>query len=129
LPGFLFNLVNSGFLAVADINNDSINDIVVAPYSPGNSYRVVTGRGKFLDAFSLIASRYTHAYTYASPLILDLNGDGGIDIVGTENDSDGVNVTGYLFVWSSDAPYNPSLRGWPKFHYDPQNTGMVPVTR
>jgi hypothetical protein len=123
LPGFPVPLDTPGFLAVADINNDNKNEIVIGPAFPGNSYRAVTATGTLVDDFPLVTSRHT----YASPLILDLTGDGCVDIVGAENNWDG--VMGHLFVWSSDAPFNSTLRGWRKFHFDPQNTGMVPVAK
>lgn len=123
LPGFPVSLISPGCLAVADINDDNKNEIIVGPNYTGHSYRALTSEGTPIDNFSLVTSRYT----YASPLILDLTGDGGVTIVGAENNLD--NVNGHLFVWSSTAPFNSTLRGWHRFHYDPQNTGMVPVEK
>jgi len=121
LLGFPAKLISPGRLAVADINNDHRNEIIVGPAYTGDSYRAVSSDGTLVAGFSLVTSRYTQA----SPLVIDLDGDGCVDIVGAENNLDG--VMGHLFVWSSDAPFNSTLKGWHKFHYDPQNSGMVPV--
>ena len=123
LPGFPVSLISPGCLAVVDINDDNRNEIIVGPAYTGDSYRAVSSEGSLIAGFSLVTSRFTQA----SPLVIDLDGDGCVDIVGAENNLDG--VMGHLFVWSSDAPFNSTLKGWRKFHYDPQNSGMVPLEK
>ncbi|WP_432411518.1 T9SS type A sorting domain-containing protein [Rasiella sp. SM2506] len=87
--------------SVGDIDNDGDQDVVIATSSTGlYAYDV---DGNLLSGFPFADSDVR--YSYQSPILVDLNGDESLEIVGSNHgDAPG------FYVVKSDASYYP---GWP----------------
>ena len=55
----------------------------------------------------------------ASPAIVDLDGDGDVEVASGSVDS-------MMFFWDCAGPYDPLTTGWGQFHHDPMRTGFHP---
>lgn len=100
-PGFPvgFSVDISNAITVADINNDTLPEIVVAPNS--RSVYVYSLTGNLL--WKAIAGSQTPAVT-VSPLVADVNGDGTAEVImaGGTLPVDTFNYFNKLYVFSSD---------------------------
>ncbi len=87
--------------SVGDIDNDGDQDVVIATSSTGlYAYDV---DGNLLSGFPFFSA--DRRYSYQSPILVDLNGDENLEIVGSNHgDAPG------FYVLKSDATYYP---GWP----------------
>jgi hypothetical protein len=87
--------------SIGDIDNDGSNDVVIAASSAG--MYAFNSQGIILDGFPLVDAAVR--YSYQSPMLVDLDGDGTLEIVGANHgDSPG------FYVLNHDATYSP---GWP----------------
>jgi hypothetical protein len=87
--------------SVGDINNDGVNDVVIATSSTG--LYVYGADGNLLPGFPFFSPDIR--YSYQSPILVDLNNDENLEIVGSNHgDSPG------FYVLNNDATYYP---GWP----------------
>lgn len=89
--------------SVGDINNDGIMDVVSGVSSNGSLY-AYDATGNILDGFPQIPANPA-ALSYQSPLLLDLDGDDNLEIVGARH---GDNPEYYAV--KSDGTYED---GWP----------------
>jgi len=87
--------------SVGDINNDGTNEVIIATSSTG--MYAYDANGQLLDGFPLVDA--ARRYSYQSPILVDLDGDENLEIVGSNHgDSPG------FYVLNSDATY---ADGWP----------------
>ena len=87
--------------SIGDIDNDGSNDVVIAASSAG--MYAFNSQGVILDGFPLVDAAVR--YSYQSPMLVDLDGDETLEIVGANHgDSPG------FYVLNHDATYFP---GWP----------------
>ena len=107
-------------LAVADMDNDDENEIIVGSAYPSKFYYAFNGDGTRVAGFSLETTETT---SDATPLITDLTYDGNLEIVGADYCSN--TKIGHFYVWTLQSPFHATLKGWHKFRYDQQNSGMV----
>lgn len=87
--------------SIGDIDNDGLNDVVIAASSAG--MYAFNSQGAILDGFPLVDPAVR--YSYQSPMLVDLDGDDTLEIVGANHgDNPG------FFVLNHDATFYP---GWP----------------
>ncbi len=87
--------------SIGDIDNDGSNDVVIAASSAG--MYAFNSDGTILDGFPLVETGVN--YSYQSPMLVDLDGDETLEIVGANH---GDNAA--FYVLNHDATYAP---GWP----------------
>jgi len=74
-----------------------------------------------VDGFPLT----TEGHVTSTPLIVDLDGDGDLEVaVGEAGSSTPLN---HFHVWDLEYAVNPRMMTWPMFQRDPQNTGRYPL--
>lgn len=88
--------------SIGDINNDGVMDVVIAGSSTG-MYVFSADDGELLPGFPVDAAGV--GYSYQSPQLADLNGDGNLEIIGSNH---GDNPA--MYVMKSDGTY---MDGWP----------------
>lgn len=87
--------------SVGDLDNDGDNEVVIASSSAG--MYIFNSDGSILPGFPLFDP--AKSYSYQSPLLVDLDGNESLEIVGSNHgDAPG------FYVLNSDATYYP---GWP----------------
>ncbi|MFC7358608.1 FG-GAP-like repeat-containing protein [Jejudonia soesokkakensis] len=87
--------------SIGDIDDDGLNDVVIATSSTG--MYAFNSNGELLSGFPLVDSGVR--YSYQSPTLVDLDGDETLEIVGANHgDSPG------FYVLNHDATYES---GWP----------------
>ncbi|MCT8340828.1 T9SS type A sorting domain-containing protein [Flavobacteriaceae bacterium TK19130] len=96
-----FNATPAFTPSIGDIDNDGTKDIVIATSSTG--MYAYDANGTLLSGFPLVDPNVR--YSYQSPILVDLDDDETLEIVGTNHgDSPG------FYVLNHDATYYP---GWP----------------
>lgn len=88
--------------SVGDIDNDGVKEIIVAGYNTG--LFALKPDASLLAGFPVVATGV--AYSYQSPILVDLDGDGDLEIVGANHGDN----PGY-YVREHDGTYRT---GWPK---------------
>ncbi len=87
--------------SIGDVNNDGSMNVVIAA-SSGGMY-VFDLQGQVLPGFPVVDPDVK--YSYQSPILADLNGDGNLEIIGSNHGD----AAGF-YVMGSDGNYKP---GWP----------------
>jgi hypothetical protein len=96
-----FNATPAFTPSIGDIDNDGDNDVVIATSSTG--MYAYDSNGNLLPGFPLVDPNVR--YSYQSPILVDLDGDDTLEIVGSNHgDSPG------FYVLNHDTTYVP---GWP----------------
>lgn len=88
--------------SVGDIDNDGIKEIIVAGYNTG--LHAIRPDGSLLPGFPVVNTGV--AYSYQSPILVDLDGDGDLEIVGANHGDNSA-----YYVREHDGNYRT---GWPK---------------
>lgn len=88
--------------SVGDINNDGVVDVITAGYNTG--LFAIGADGVVLPGFPVYDESIR--YSYQSPILVDLDGDGNRDIVGATHGD----AAGY-YARNNDGTY---LSGWPR---------------
>jgi len=86
--------------SIGDINNDGVKDIVMMSYSEMNAFNL---DGTQLDGFPV--SEAGVSYSYQSPILVDLDGDDTLEIVGANHGDHS-----RYFVMKSNGSF---MDGWP----------------
>ncbi len=109
--------------AVADIDDDGMQEIVVNGYCHGRWFIIAFNPdGTLVRGFPCLEPvSYVPA---CSPVILDIDGDGDIEICSYAENHPSP-AFGYLrvAVYDLHTSYNPALCDWPMLQHDPQRTG------
>lgn len=87
--------------SIGDVNNDGSKNIVIAGSSSG--MHVFNADGTLLPGFPV--HNPDVSYSYQSPILVDLNGDGNLEIVGSNHGN-----AAAFYVMKSDGSYRD---GWP----------------
>jgi hypothetical protein len=87
--------------SIADVDNDGNNDVVIAASSAG--MYIFDNQGQIFTNFPVYDPNVN--YSYQSPILADLDGDGDLEIIGSNHG----NAPGF-YVMEHDGSYRP---GWP----------------
>ncbi|MBN2543396.1 VCBS repeat-containing protein, partial [bacterium] len=98
---------------LGDVNSDGDLDVIIGTNGGSLLMLGYNSNCAALDSFPLSA---TAAATVNSPLIMDLNGDGSIELVM-------VGIDGIVHLWRLLGDYTPGTMPWTQIHHDPWNTG------
>jgi hypothetical protein len=105
-----------------DVSNDNTAEYV-GSVSDG---RLVAMRSdaSSIDGWPLMAG----SSSGASPLALDIDGDGALELVTVRDVGVGDSLSGEIDMWEIEATFVPALAWWPSYRRDPAHSGIVPDT-
>lgn len=109
---------NPGHPAVADIDDDGVNEIITVDNFPNPSVYAWNEDGSPVAGFPLS----TAGWVDGTPLVADLDGDGDLEIAVGDTGQHAAQL--FFYVWDLGARRNPAMMEWPMFRHDPQNTGL-----
>jgi C1A family cysteine protease len=110
MPGWPISHNGTG-AAVADINNDGDNEIIVGDATTFQLF-AYDSEAVLVGGFPLITS----SAMSGTPLITDLNKDGKLDIVMAD-------FYGHIYAWKTNSPNLPANLVWPTYQHDNRHTG------
>ncbi len=103
--------------AIADIDNDGRNEIIVVGGFLSGDVFAFNEDGTVVDGFPLA----TEGFTNSVAIILDLDSDGDLEVgVGSYG---GPPTPLAFYMWDVSAQVNPNLMEWPMFRQDQYNSG------
>jgi len=117
MNGFPVIMDNTSQVAIADIDYDGKNEVICGNDYPSNSLYAWNDDGSIVTGFPL----NTNGFIKSTPLILDIDSDGDVEIAIGECGQQAGAL--YFYVWDLNSSYNPSMVEWHMFQHDPHNTG------
>ncbi|MCK4660285.1 MAG: VCBS repeat-containing protein [Phycisphaerae bacterium] len=113
-----------GMPAIADIDGDYLQDIILGAYD-GYLY-AWAGDGSMIPDFPiLIGPEPDRSGTIGAPCITDLDGDGDVEVLVTNVDNLYFQNDCFLYCWDLAAPYHPDNADWPMHRQNPHNTAFL----
>lgn len=117
MPGFPVTVAKVNHATAADIDNDDRIEIVCDSYE-SNSIQAFNDDGSPVTGFPFP----TLGNTYYYPNIVDVDGDGDIEICAGEVSQ--IPMPLCVYIWDCEWPADNTAEGWTTFMHDRFNTGM-----
>jgi len=113
LPGWpvTVNGWPKGFPAIADVNGDGLQDVIVA--TDAGALYAISHDGTVLPEYP----KYMQAASISGVAVGDIDGDGTFDMVAAT-------TNGWVYAWSTTGPALPNRADWPMRFVNARNTGV-----
>ena len=112
-------------ITLGDVDNDNQPDVLLMPLDPNHRIYAFNADGSLIDGWPYPISDGNNIYS--SPLLVDLDGDGDVEVAFTYAYLVWPGSPGSFFkidILDLDGSYNFSTMHWPMFQHDPRHTGL-----
>ncbi|MGD2109761.1 MAG: S8 family serine peptidase [Phycisphaerae bacterium] len=110
--GWTYSVANPKGTSIADIDGDGRREVLIGG-AGGDGLRGFEHDGKVIPGFPLYVDPLNR-YTWMTPVLADLDGDGDIEAVTTGH---------YFAVWDLPGRFDRGRADWTMFRHDPHQTG------
>jgi hypothetical protein len=116
--------LGGGFISaspiIADIDGDGRMEVLISTNGGPNPgiYAFNGEDGSLVPRFPLHGDSGLNSFRRSSPLVIDFDLDGDIEIIAGGDD-------GKIYVWDLDSPYNSNLVYWETLQQNSQRTGVA----